>query len=552
MQKSAHPDGAPDPTAQPEAPYKVSHLTTGIAAFMLVLFAGLAILYPRTPQYTNIQIEVPGRITFTMLIDGQATAGHCGSVVDAMASTILSACPQCRAIKRECVNRLSPEQREMLSEAPLENYSVRLPTGVTVYASQDPELARMSCEESERLSASGQVPIKCHVPGTARPTAEPSVNGFRGINALAGASLFLAALFASWFVCWMIVRFQHLHGHFSNDQIDGGPQKFHAVPTPRVGGVAVMAGLMAAGALIMIMQPWYRVNAGDFGLLIIAGMPAFLGGLSEDVTKRVGVLDRLLLTMASGALAAWLLGAILDRVDVPGLDEALVWLPFAIIFTAFAVGGIANAINIIDGYNGIAAGYAAIVLGSFAWVSAGTGDVLLFKTCLTLIGALLGFLVWNWPKGRIFLGDGGAYLLGFLMAEISVLLVMRNPAVSPWYPLLALIYPIIETLFSIYRKLVLRGTSPGRPDGLHFHMLIYKRLVRCSVGSKDLASILKRNSKVAPYLWFLSLVPATVGALLNDDSVLLAIGAVLFVVYYVWLYRRIAKWRSPRWMIQQR
>jgi len=73
------------------------------------------------------------------------------------------------------------------------------------------------------------------------------------------------------------------------------------------------------------------------------------------------------MTMLAGGIGAWLLGAILNRLDIPGVDTALLWLPLSVAFTIFAVGGIANAINIIDGYNGLAGGFAAIVLAAMAW-----------------------------------------------------------------------------------------------------------------------------------------------------------------------------------------
>ena len=94
-----------------------------------------------------------------------------------------------------------------------------------------------------------------------------------------------------------------------------------------------------------------------------------------------------------------------------------------------------------------------------------------------LVGATAGFLVWNYPRGKIFAGDGGAYVWGMVIAVACVQLVQRHRVVSPWFPVLLLIYPVWETLFSIYRK-VARGQSPGMADALHFHQLIFRRIVR--------------------------------------------------------------------------
>src|SRR5205807_2514414 len=246
----------------------------------------------------------------------------------------------------------------------------------------------------------------------------------------------------------------------------------------------------------------------QFGYLLLAGLPAFAGGISEDATKNVDVLTRLLLTMLAAAFGVWLLGAVIPRLDIPGFDALLKWAPFAIAFTMFAVGGVANSINIIDGYNGLAAGHAVIVLAALAYVSALVGDAFLFTSALAMIGALLGFLAWNYPKGKIFLGDGGAYLLGFWLAEISVLLVARHREVSPWFPMLLLVYPIFETLFSMYRRKMVQGVSPGQPDNLHMHQVIYMRLTRTQTDISDSATVTRFNNRVAPFAWLMSMCSA--------------------------------------------
>lgn len=161
-----------------------------------------------------------------------------------------------------------------------------------------------------------------------------------------------------------------------------------------------MVGLAAGwvGLAVATAVPFGR----EVGLLLLCGLPAFLGGLVEDVTKRVGVFDRLMASMISGALGCWILGAVLHRVGLPGLDTALVWLPFAVIFPSFAVAGIANAVNIIDGFHGLAGGMGIICAAAVATVVFQTGDELVSVCALTLAGAPLGFLLWNWPGGRSF------------------------------------------------------------------------------------------------------------------------------------------------------
>src|SRR2546428_12857796 len=103
-----------------------------------------------------------------------------------------------------------------------------------------------------------------------------------------------------------------------------------------------MAGLFVSGAALLATE---GSSSEQFGYLLFASLPAFLGGITEDVTKNVSVLARLTLTILAAACGAWLLGAVLPRLDVPGVDTLLKWTPLAIAFTIFAVGGVANAIN---------------------------------------------------------------------------------------------------------------------------------------------------------------------------------------------------------------
>ena len=135
-----------------------------------------------------------------------------------------------------------------------------------------------------------------------------------------------------------------------------------------------------------------------------------------------------------------------------------VWLIGPLTIIAFI--GVTNSINIIDGFHGLASGVSLISLISFIILSAIYHDILILNLSLIMFFAILGFFVWNWPKGKIFLGDGGAYFIGFMFVIISILFVNRNPQISPWFPVCVLSYPIFEVLFSIYRRIFSRGYSP--------------------------------------------------------------------------------------------
>jgi len=347
----------------------------------------------------------------------------------------------------------------------------------------------------------------------------------------------------SWLMTLLIIRFNHLHAGLTADADTRGVQKFHVHPVPRIGGVSLFLSLLAVGLWLQFANP----SVGTPMLwLLLAGAPAFLGGLVEDLTKRVSVLTRLLLTMISALLGYWLLEAGLNRLDLPLLDTALRWWPFSLLLTVVAIAGVANAVNIIDGFNGLAGMVCVMIFGALGYVAFMVGDVLLWSACAAMIGGLLGFLVWNYPRGLIFLGDGGAYFLGFMIGEISVLLVVRHPEVSAWFPMLLVVYPVFETLFSIYRRMVLRGVSPGLPDGVHLHTLVYKRLVRWAVGSREAGDRTSRNALTSPYLWLLSSLAIIPAVLFWRSTPVLMFFVLVFAVVYIWLYRSIVLFHVPK------
>jgi UDP-N-acetylmuramyl pentapeptide phosphotransferase/UDP-N-acetylglucosamine-1-phosphate transferase len=357
--------------------------------------------------------------------------------------------------------------------------------------------------------------------------------------------LMLLAFTLSLCTTLLIVRFDKVHSRLSLDSDVSGPQKFHSHPVPRIGGVGIVAGLLGAAVTMLWIRP---ADVAAALTLMFCGLPAFAAGLIEDLTKRVSPTVRLAATALSAVAAILLLQAVITRTDIPGLDwvASVAW--GAATITVFAVAGIANAINIIDGFNGLASMCVAIMLSALAYVAIEVGDPLVGGLALAGIGAVLGFFVWNFPAGLIFLGDGGAYFLGFFVAELSILLLVRNPSVSPLFPLLVCIYPVFETVFSIYRRKVLRAVPPSMPDGIHLHSLIYRRLLRWAVGDRSAKALTRRNSMTSPYLWVLCMFSVVPAVLAWDNSSMLAVCLALFIVTYVALYWRIVRFKSPRWL----
>ena len=329
------------------------------------------------------------------------------------------------------------------------------------------------------------------------------------------------------------------------------PQRFHVGQVPRLGGLGVLAGWLLALAALPLLQ-WAdlagnidadRIHLWKWCVMLL---PAVAGGVVEDLTQRLAARWRLLLTLSSGLLAWALLGVSVPRLDFAWLDGWWsAWPALGVALAVLAVAGLPHAFNIIDGYNGLAGVMAIVVCLALAHVAQQVGDRELASLAVALAAATGGFLVWNYPRGLIFADDAGAYVWGLLIAVISLLLVQRHPIVSPWFPLLLLIYPVWETLFSMYRKWV-RGDSPGMADALHLHQLIYRRVVRSVLDEDEARNMLKRNNRTAPYLWgfiALSVVPALL--FWRFSGVLLGF-CVLFAVSYVAAYLALVRFKVPR------
>ncbi|MEX5749024.1 glycosyltransferase [Massilia sp. X63] len=339
----------------------------------------------------------------------------------------------------------------------------------------------------------------------------------------------------------LLVLTTRWHGRYSLDATHG-VQKFHITPTPRIGGAAIMLGLWLSLGVLPDEQQELLLP------VLVSAMPAFVFGLAEDLTRNVSVRARLLATMASGVCCWGLTGVTLLHIGIAPVDMMLTWLPASVVFTAFAVGGVANAVNIIDGFNGLASGTVLIGMAALGLIAQDAGDAALAQLCFVVCAVTAGFFVVNFPFGKLFLGDGGAYLLGFLLAWLSVMLVYRNPLVSPWAPLLACGYPVFETVFTIVRRLWCRR-HPGHPDSWHLHSLVktaiaarYFRLLPAPL----------RNACVSPFSWAVALVPAMMAVRFAAVPEALLQGVLASFLLYLSVYAFVVSaWWSRRHHMQR-
>ena len=263
----------------------------------------------------------------------------------------------------------------------------------------------------------------------------------------------------SLFVLILTIFISHKHAFFMDDALDSKPQNYHEETTARAGGIGILFGFLF-------------LTGSSFGIqFFIPVLLAFLSGIFEDFHNSLSPKIRLALQLIAASSAIWLTDSVVTYLGL-GIS-----MPYSIgvFFSVFAIVGMMNAINMIDGFNGLASGIILLILLSFAITSFNQENMDMFYIVLVSMASVSAFFLLNFPKGKIFLGDGGAYMLGFIVAIIGIFLADKYEGVSPWYILAIFIYPVWEVLFSIMRKLTI-GLSPMQPDAMHFHMLVYRQI----------------------------------------------------------------------------
>jgi len=319
-------------------------------------------------------------------------------------------------------------------------------------------------------------------------------------------TVFIYPFLLSIFILMVIIHLSHKHELFIDDAAHDKPQNYHQDSTPRAGGLGILAGLLLLALSALGLKFLLPVTL------------AFLSGIFEDFHNSLSPRRRLSLQITAALSAIWLTDSVVTYLGL-GISMPY-WM--GILFSTFAIVGMMNAVNIIDGFNGLASGVILLILLSFAITSYEQNNMDIFYIVLTTAGATFAFFLLNFPKGKIFLGDGGAYMLGFIVAIIGIFLAAKYESVSPWYVLAIFIYPVWEVIFSIIRKLSI-GLSPMQPDSYHFHMLVYRQITHS-------------NPLTTLFILVSTLPFVTMSTIFPERSTTNIAIALTFIIYYSILY----------------
>ncbi|MBF9020239.1 UDP-phosphate N-acetylglucosaminyl 1-phosphate transferase [Rhodobacterales bacterium HKCCA1058] len=271
-----------------------------------------------------------------------------------------------------------------------------------------------------------------------------------------------------------------------------------------------MFAAVFAGTWFWFSSP--SVSSG-YQLFLLASAPLFVVGVTEDLGYPMGVRLRLTAAVVSGASFVAAFGQWLPRLDIPIVDLGMAMPIIAIPFTVLACAGVTHAFNLIDGLNGLSSFVSMGVSVALMAICAHVGLAAHFQALGLLLAALSGFFVVNFPFGRVFMGDGGAYVVGHILVWTSVSIVWNSPQVSAFAILLIFFWPIADTLLAIWRR-TLRGSDMTRPDRLHFHQLAMRSLEISLLGRRRRHIA---NPLAAAMIVPMALAPMFVGVLFYDD-----------------------------------
>ena len=312
-------------------------------------------------------------------------------------------------------------------------------------------------------------------------------------------------------------------------------QSAHKNPTPRIGGLAVLAGFAVASSFL---DPAY-VQIALF--LQVAMLPVFIGGLGEDTGFDITPKIRLVLSLVSALVAGLLLAQWVSRIGIPGLDVIVATPLTAALVTVIIAGGFSHAFNLIDGLNGLALGVAIMMAISLAIIGSMIHDPLVMTMGGMLAASCFGLFIFNFPLGKLFLGDAGAYSIGHLLMWLAVMLINNHADIAPFALLLIFFWPIADMLLSIYRRLR-TGKPISAPDRLHFHQLVMRGLEITIIGRKrrHLA-----NPLATLIILPLAAIPMILGVLSYNSDKRAAVAFVLAIIIFVLTYR-LGGWVAKR------
>ena len=337
---------------------------------------------------------------------------------------------------------------------------------------------------------------------------------------LVGFSLFLYK--------YLFVILKKYNPKFLIDDQFNKPQAFHETPISISGGVCIFVSLLIIYLYFFIFKDLILLEYLSFCTLF------FVLGFLDDVKINIKPKSRLALMIIILIILVQYNNFYIEKTGIEFLNN---WIKnfkfFSLAFVCLCFIFIINGANLIDGYNGLLGIHSLIILLNLFLINYLNNNFDLASLLFFAIFVLTVFLIFNFPRAKIFLGDGGSYLLGSFIAISAIKTSIANPSISPFYFCMVLFYLFFEVFFSFFRKLLKEKKSPIHPDKKHLHMLIYKILVKRNNNK------FKSNYSVSIIINLIYLVLMIPAIFMMNDGTFCKYYSMIFFILYLLSYKAV-------------
>ena len=306
------------------------------------------------------------------------------------------------------------------------------------------------------------------------------------------------------------------------------PQAFHKFSISTSGGVGIFFSFIILCSYFYFSKQIVYYEYLSFCTLF------FALGLLDDLKLNLRPKLRLLLMIAFLIILVISNDYYVEHTGIGFLNRFLEIDIFALFFVCLCFLFIVNGSNLIDGFNGLLSIHSLIILINLFFINyySGNTDLAFFIFCGILI--IITFLIYNFPKATIFLGDSGAYFLGIFIAISVINTSLAHPMISPFYFCILLFYLFFEVFFSFIRKVFVELKSPLFPDSKHLHMLLYKMLIK---KNKDK---FKSNYYVSIIINFIFLILTIPSIFMMENGLFCKYYSLVFFATYLFAYKKLS------------
>jgi UDP-GlcNAc:undecaprenyl-phosphate/decaprenyl-phosphate GlcNAc-1-phosphate transferase len=294
-------------------------------------------------------------------------------------------------------------------------------------------------------------------------------------------------------------------------------QRLHKNEIPRIAGIIIY--------IFLSTLAFFSIKSNYLNVILISALPIIIVGGKEDIFHNSSPKLRLMMMILSAGAFIYLLPTKLPEIDLPILNQILDFGFMKEIFFIFSIVVVVNGNNLIDGVNGNLAFSNIFQLISVILLALIVDDEKVIQLSCLLLIPLIVFALFNFPFGKIFCGDTGAYFYGFAVSASIIYLFGKNDQLLSWNAILILSYPSIELLFSFIRKKFFENKSPLKADAKHIHSLIFRYFIKKN-------SRFNNNSFVTILLMPFILSPL-LSYLFYED--IFAIITIIFIVFFIYV-----------------